>query len=197
MLKKYRVTVTRDVTESAIIEVEALTPQSASERAILIARGCLEPGQWTRDDCSGSEPYLPDGNNSAEEVDEAGEAAEPVLPEAEGRAFLLRIPDRASGDGFITVAGLKESWSRFFRGASFLQASANVRGAGTFTSEAAESAVRSMALSGAPEETKLVFSDGETIKGKFRVAEMVYAGLFDGNRQFHVTLESAGPVVRA
>jgi len=55
---KFRVTVTRDVTESATIEVEAISAEVANEEALAIARGDNQP-QWELDDGYG-EPYLPD-----------------------------------------------------------------------------------------------------------------------------------------
>ena len=73
-MPKYDVTLTRDITESATITVDATDPLDAEEKAYEQATSGIPTSiKWEIDDCSCglSEPYLPDPDNSVElaEVD--------------------------------------------------------------------------------------------------------------------------------
>ncbi len=61
---KWEVMVTRDVTESVLVEVEAETPKLADELALERARnGELE---WQRNDCWPGDPYVGDDEAGTE-----------------------------------------------------------------------------------------------------------------------------------
>jgi predicted secreted protein len=83
-----------------------------------------------------------------------------------GSAFLLKIGDGAATPSFATV----------------------------FTGSAAETRVRSLALSGAIEDYELSFESGERMRGKFLVTRLEYAGDFNGERNYTLALESSEQV---
>ena len=69
-MKTFRVIVTRDVTESTMIEPQAESADQANDKALEIARTFARQFNWTRDDSSEDDPYLGDPEG-AEEVDES------------------------------------------------------------------------------------------------------------------------------
>lgn len=73
MAKRYRVIVTRDTTESTVVDVEASSPEEANTKALAEARDYPGRFDWTPDDGVAGDPYLgdPDG---VEEVSDAGDA---------------------------------------------------------------------------------------------------------------------------
>ncbi|AKM09285.1 phage major tail protein, TP901-1 family [Croceicoccus naphthovorans] len=127
-----------------------------------------------------------------------------------GSAFLLKIGDGGSPATFSTVAGLrttqmsitgdavvvttKESggWRELLSGAGVRQVS--VSAAGIFLGSAAETGIRAHALAGTIAEYELSFEDGERMRGQFLVQRLDYAGDFNGERNYTLTLESSGPV---
>lgn len=130
-----------------------------------------------------------------------------------GSAFLLKIGDGATPPAFATVAGLrttqlsvngeavvvttKESggWRDLLSGAGVR--SVSVSGAGVFTGSVAEARVKANALSGVLDDYRLSFESGATMTGRFLVSRLDYAGDFNGERSYTVSLESSGPVVSA
>jgi predicted secreted protein len=73
----------------------------------------------------------------------------------------------------------------------------SVAASGIFTGSAAETRVRSLALSGAVEAYELSFESGEKMRGAFLVTRLEYAGDFNGERNYTLALESSGEVVSA
>jgi hypothetical protein len=67
MMRKFVVTVTRDLTETAHIEMLASTPFEANEKALIFASENPYVA-WSPDEGNSKEPYLPDPN-STEEVE--------------------------------------------------------------------------------------------------------------------------------
>lgn len=130
-----------------------------------------------------------------------------------GNAFLLKISDGAVPPGFVTVAGLRTTqlsmngeavvvttkdsggWRALLSGAGVR--SVSVSAAGVFTGSAAEARVKANALSGALDDYRLSFESGEAMTGKFLVTRLDYAGDFNGERNYTLSLESSGPVVSA
>lgn len=128
-----------------------------------------------------------------------------------GSAFLLKIGDGGSPVAFATVAGLrttqmsvngeavaitsKESggWRELLSGAGVR--SVSVSAAGVFTGSAAENRVRANALSGAIDDYRLTFESGAMMTGRFLVTRLDYAGDYNGERSYTLSLESSGPVV--
>ena len=125
-----------------------------------------------------------------------------------GSAFLLKIGD---GAAYQTVAGLrttqmsingdtvvvthKESggWRELLSGAGVR--SVSVSAAGIFTGSDAEVRLRGHALSGTIDYYELSFESGERMQGRFLVTRLDYAGDYNGERQYTLSLESRGPVV--
>ena len=128
-----------------------------------------------------------------------------------GSAFLLKIGDGAANPAFATVAGLRTTqlsingeavvvtnkdsggWRQLLSGAGVRHVS--VLGAGVFTGSAAEARLKGHALSGAIDDYRLSFEGGDSLTGRFLVTRLDYAGDFNGERSYTLSLESSGPVV--
>src|SRR5207237_6052177 len=83
-------------------------------------------------------------------------------------------------------------WRELLSGAGVR--SVSVSGAGIFTGSAAEARVKANALSGAIDDYRLSFESGETMTERFLVTRLDYAGDFNGERSYTLSLESSGPV---
>lgn len=130
-----------------------------------------------------------------------------------GAAFLLKVGDGATPPAFATVAGLRTTqlsvngeavvvttkdsggWRQLLSGAGVR--SVSVSGAGVFTGSSAEARVKASALTGVLDDYRLSFEGGETMTGRFLVTRLDYAGDFNGERSYTLSLESSGPVVAA
>jgi len=130
-----------------------------------------------------------------------------------GSAFLLKVGDGAAVPAFATVAGLRTTqlsvngeavvvtskdsggWRQLLSGAGVR--SVSVSGAGVFTGSAAEARLRGNALAGVLDDYRLSFEGGETMTGRFLVTRLDYAGDFNGERSYTLSLESSGQVVAA
>ena len=130
-----------------------------------------------------------------------------------GSAFLLKISNGATPPVYNTVAGLsttqlsitgdtvvitsKESggWRELLSGAGVRQVS--VSAAGIFLGSAAEAQLRANAMAGTLDDYELSFEDGERLRGRFLVQKLDYAGDFNGERNYTLSLESSGAVVPA
>ena len=127
-----------------------------------------------------------------------------------GSAFLLKVGDGAVTPSFATVAGLRTTqlsvngeavlvtskdsggWRQLLSGAGVR--SVSVSGAGVFTGSAAEARVKASALAGVLDDYRLSFEGGDSMTGKFLVTRLDYAGDFNGERSYTLSLESSGPV---
>ena len=132
------------------------------------------------------------------------------MPAERGSAFLLKIGDGATTPTFATVAGLKTTqlsingdavaithkgsggWRELLSGAGVR--SVSVAASGIFTGSAAETQVKSLALSGTVETFELSFESGERMRGRFLVTRLDYAGDYNGERTYTLALESSGAV---
>ena len=130
-----------------------------------------------------------------------------------GSAFLLKVGDGAAPPAYATVAGLRTTqlsvngeavvvtskdsggWRELLSGAGVR--SVSVSGAGVFTGSAAESRLRGNALAGLIDDYRLSFEGGATMTGRFLVTRLDYAGDFNGERSYTLSLESSGQVVAA
>lgn len=130
-----------------------------------------------------------------------------------GSAFLLKVGDGGDPVVFATVAGLRTTqlsvngeavvitskdsggWRELLSGAGVR--SVSVSGAGVFTGSAAEARVKGNALTGVLDDYRLAFESGATMTGKFLVTRLDYAGDFNGERSYTLSLESSGSVVSA
>lgn len=128
-----------------------------------------------------------------------------------GSAFLLKVGDGAATPNYATVAGLRTTqlsvngeavvvtnkdsggWRELLSGAGVR--SVSVSGAGVFTGSAAETRLKGNALSGLLDDYELSFESGERMQGKFLVSRLDYAGDFNGERSYTLSLESSGEVV--
>ena len=130
-----------------------------------------------------------------------------------GSAFLLKVGDGAAPPVFATVAGMRTTqlsvngeavvvtnkdslgWRTLLSGAGVR--SVSVSAAGVFTGSLAETRVKVNALSGVLDDYRLSFESGETMTGRFLVTRLDYAGDFNGERSYTLSLESSGAVVAA
>ena len=128
-----------------------------------------------------------------------------------GSAFLLKVGDGGTPVAYATVAGLRTTqlsvngeavnvtskdsggWRELLSGAGVR--SVSVSGAGIFTGSAPEVRVRSNALSGIIDDYELSFESGERMRGRFLVTRLDYAGDYNGERSYTMSLESSGAVV--
>lgn len=128
-----------------------------------------------------------------------------------GSAFLLKIGNGGNPVDYETVAGLRTTqlsitgdtvvvtskdsggWRDLLSGAGVRQVS--VSAAGIFLGSAAETAIRNHALAGTIDDYELSFEDGEKLRGRFLVQRLDYAGDFNGERNYTLSLESSGPIV--
>lgn len=128
-----------------------------------------------------------------------------------GSAFLLKVGDGGSPIGYATVAGLRTTqmsvsgeavnitskdsggWRELLSGAGVRAVS--VSAAGLFTGSAAEVRIRNPALSGTIDDFELSFESGERMRGRFLITRLDYAGDYNGERNYTLSLESSGPVV--
>ena len=128
-----------------------------------------------------------------------------------GSAFLLKVGDGAAAAAFATVAGLRTTqfaingeavvvtnkdsggWRQLLSGAGIR--SVSVSGAGVFTGSAAEARIKASALAGTIDDYRLSFESGDSMTGRFLVTRLDYAGDFNGERSYTLSLESSGAVV--
>ena len=128
-----------------------------------------------------------------------------------GSAFLLKVGDGGTPVAYATVAGLRTTqlsvngeavnvtskdsagWRELLSGAGVR--SVSVSGAGIFTGSAAEVRIRNNALAGIIDDYELSFESGERMRGRFLVTRLDYAGDYNGERSYTMSLESSGAVV--
>lgn len=128
-----------------------------------------------------------------------------------GSAFLLKIGDGGDPVSFNTMAGLRTTqmsingeavvvtskdsggWRELLSGAGIR--SVSVSGAGVFLGSDAETRMRGHALSGTIDDFELSFESGERMRGRFLVSRLDYAGDFNGERSYTLSLESSGAVI--
>ena len=128
-----------------------------------------------------------------------------------GSAFLLKVGDGNVPATYATVAGMRTTqlsvngeavnitskdsggWRELLSGAGVR--SVSVSAAGLFTGSDAEVRVRNHALGGTIEDYELSFESGERMRGRVLVTRLDYAGDYNGERNYALSLESSGPVV--
>ena len=127
-----------------------------------------------------------------------------------GSAFLLKVGDGAAPPVFATVAGMRTTqmsvngeavnvtskdsggWRELLSGAGVR--SVSVAASGIFTGSAAEARLRGNAIAGLLDDYELSFESGERMQGRFLVTRLDYAGDYNGERTYSLSLESSGAV---
>ena len=127
-----------------------------------------------------------------------------------GSAFLLKVGNGGNPPVFATVAGMRTTqmsvngeavnvtskdsggWRELLSGAG--TRSVSVAASGIFTGSAAETRVRASALAGLIDDYELSFESGERMRGRFLVTRLDYAGDYNGERNYSLSLESSGEV---
>jgi TP901-1 family phage major tail protein len=128
-----------------------------------------------------------------------------------GSAFLLKVGNGGSPPVYATVAGMRATqmsvngeavnvtskdsggWRELLSGAGVR--SVSVGASGIFTGSTAEVRVRGNALAGLVDDYELSFESGERMRGRFLVTRLDYAGDYNGERNYSLSLESSGQVV--
>lgn len=128
-----------------------------------------------------------------------------------GKELLLKVGDGASSESFTTVGGLRsnsialnkemvditnkdsvDQWREALAGAGVK--SATFSGSGVFTDSAAEETVRADFFSDAFTNYQVIVPDFGTFEGAFEITALSYAGEYNGEVTYDVTLESVGAV---
>lgn len=135
------------------------------------------------------------------------------MPIEKGSAFLLKVGNGATPVVYATMAGMRTTqlsingeavaitnkgsggWRELLSGAGVR--SVSVSGAGVFTGSAAELRLRANALGGTLDDYELSFESGERLRGQFLVTRLDYAGDYNAERTYTLSLESSGLVVLA
>jgi TP901-1 family phage major tail protein len=130
-----------------------------------------------------------------------------------GKDMLLKIGDGGAPETFTSVGGLRArtlslnaqavdvthaesgGWRALLDGAGMRQAS--VSGAGVFLADVAASLTRTLFFSGAVRNWKIVIPGFGEIEGPFLIGNLDYAGQTEGEVDFSIALESAGPLTFA
>jgi TP901-1 family phage major tail protein len=130
-----------------------------------------------------------------------------------GSAFLLKVGDGAAPPAYATIAGMRTTqmsvngeavnvtskdsgaWRELLSGAGMR--SVSVGASGIFTGSAAEGRIKANALGGALDDYELSFESGDRLRGRFLVTRLDYAGDYNGERTYALSLESSGAVAAA
>ena len=130
-----------------------------------------------------------------------------------GTDLLLKVDQTGSGS-FVTVAGLRTRslafntatvdvtsadsaglWRELLAGAGVRNA--RITGNGIFTSGATDASVRDLFLNGAIRNWQIVIPTFGTVQGLFQISALTYAGQYNAEVTFDITLESAGALTFA
>ena len=128
-----------------------------------------------------------------------------------GKDILLKISDGAATPTFVSVAGLRARtislnaktidatdsdsagrWRELLAGAGVR--SVAVSGSGVFRDAASDAQVRQSFFDQSARAWRLVIPDFGQLEGPFIVAALEYAGEYDGEAAFAISLASAGAV---
>lgn len=127
-----------------------------------------------------------------------------------GSGFLVQIGNGGDPQVYTTIAGLRATsmtfnnqaiditnkdsgaWRELLSGAGVRRIS--VSGSGVFTNSAAETTVRTKALAAEHAPLKLIFANGDSFTGDFQVVSLEYAGDFNGERTYALSMESSGMI---
>jgi len=130
-----------------------------------------------------------------------------------GRDLLLKI-DQTGAGSFVTVAGLRTRtlafnaatvdttnadsagpWRELLAGAGVRNA--RITGNGIFTSSTTDALVRDTFLNQTIRNWQVIIPAFGTVQGLFQISALDYAGQYNGEVTFDITLESAGALTFA
>ena len=132
------------------------------------------------------------------------------MPAEKGSAFLLKVSNGATPVAYQTIAGMRTTqlsisgetvvithkgsggWRELLGGAGVRAVS--VSAAGVFTGSAGEARIKANALAGTLDDYELSFEGGDRMRGKFLVTRLDYAGDYNGERSYTLSLASSGAV---
>ena len=130
-----------------------------------------------------------------------------------GSALLLKIGDGASPEAFTTVGGLRstsitlndEAVDVTTKDSSSLRAllanggvqTISISGSGVFTDAASETTLRGKFGASSFSNFQVIIPDFGTYTGAFMVASLEYAGEYNGEVTYSVTLDSSGTITFA
>ena len=130
-----------------------------------------------------------------------------------GSALLLKIGDGASPEAFTTVGGLRSTsitlndeavdvTTKDSSNARTLLANGGIQtitisGSGVFTDAASETTLRGKFGASSFSNFQVIIPDFGTYTGAFMVASLEYAGEYNGEVTYSVTLESSGTITFA
>jgi TP901-1 family phage major tail protein len=130
-----------------------------------------------------------------------------------GSALLLKIGDGASPEAFTTIGGLRstsitlndEAVDVTTKDSSSLRAllanggvqTISISGSGVFTDAASETTLRGKFGASSFSNFQVIIPDFGTYTGAFMVASLEYAGEYNGEVTYSVTLESSGTITFA
>ena len=125
-----------------------------------------------------------------------------------GKDLLIKVDMDNAGD-YQTLAGLRATrvsfnsetidvtnvssaggWRELLAGGG--ARSLSLTGSGVFRDEAADERTRQIFFDGETPNFQVVIPDFGTVQGAFQIAGMEYAGTFDGEATYEVSLSSAG-----
>ena len=125
-----------------------------------------------------------------------------------GSDLLLKV-DQSGAGAFVTVAGLRTRtlafntatvdttnsdsvglWRELLAGAGVRNA--RITGNGIFTTSAADATVRDMFLAGTIHAWQVIIPGFGTVQGLFQISALTYAGQYNAEVTFDITMESAG-----
>ena len=126
-----------------------------------------------------------------------------------GKDLLLKLGDAGTPQSFTTVAGLRTrtlsfnagtvdithatsegGWRELLADAAVRQAS--IAGSGVFLNGESAQSVRALFFAAGQADWQMVIPGLGTIEGPFQIANLDYAGDFDGEATVSMALESAG-----
>lgn len=127
-----------------------------------------------------------------------------------GKDLLIKI-DLDGTEDFVTLAGLRATriafnaqtvdvttiessggWRELLSGGGVK--SATVSGSGVFRDENTDARARSMFFEGITPQFQIVIPDFGTLQGKFQISALEYAGQYEGEATYELSLASAGAI---
>lgn len=128
-----------------------------------------------------------------------------------GRLFLIKSGDGQEPEQFTTVAGLRtkglsingemidvtdsdseDQQRELLEGGGVL--SMTITGAGVFEDDESQTLIEGRVIARSIDNYQVVFDSGRTYEGPFQATVVDYAGEYNGEHTYTVTLESAGKI---